>query len=442
MRWMAAAVAAMLAATVTAAIVLVVTSRPPGVPPLYAEGIARDPCTPTHVVVVPAGAQGQYDANSSVLRTTATACQRAAVRADQQWLSSGSVPGASAQLKSMASRALLDLHLSLRANGAVIAGWHPGWEYSWPRDSSWVAVALADTGHTADSFQVLRFLQRLQLPDGTWAARYWPDGAGPVRDGRPPELDASGWVPWAVWSWASAEQASGHRARPQLAQLWPMIRSAADAAVRALSQGLPAASMDYWEDSVEVTLGTAAPLLAGLRSAADIAGELGASSCARRWDRAATTLAGGIQTGFGRYGYHRRPYQNSGTDAAIVFLAPPFAPPDPVIDRAADSAQKDLTLPNGGLLPGTDWPGNKTAAWTAETAFFALFHAEAGQHQAAARILTWLANRRTRLGALPEMVDARGRPASAAPLTWTDAVVLLALAAQSHPLPTVPVAGS
>jgi glucoamylase len=439
-RWIiAAAAAAVIAAT---AVTLVVTSQPPGVPPLYAEGIAQEPCAPSHIVVVPVGASSQYDTGSSVLRIgAATVCDRSAVRAGQQWLSAGSVPGTTAQLRSMASRALLDLRLSVRANGAVIAGWHPGWEYSWPRDSSWVAVALAATGHRAQSLRILRFLQRLQLPDGTWAARYWPDGAGPVRDGRPGELDANGWVPWAVWSWGSAEQASGHSVRRQLAEFWPMVRSAANAAVRALSHGLPVASMDYWEDSVEVTLGTAAPLLAGLRASADIAGELGASSYAQRWGSAATTLAAGIRAGFGRYGYHRRPYQSSGADAAIVFLGPPFAQLDPVISRAIDNAQKALTLPNGGLLPGTDWPGNKTTAWTAETAFFALFNAEAGHHQQAARILTWLASRRTRLGALPEMVNAQGRPASAAPLAWTDAVVLLSLVAQSHPLPIVPAGG-
>jgi hypothetical protein len=41
------------------------------------------------------------------------------------------------------------------------------------------------------------------------------------------------------------------------------------------------------------------------------------------------------------------------------------------------------------------------------------------------------------LGALPEQVDAAGQPVSVAPLAWTDAAVLLALAAQGQPLPTV-----
>jgi GH15 family glucan-1,4-alpha-glucosidase len=55
--------------------------------------------------------------------------------------------------------------------------------------------------------------------------------------------------------------------------------------------------------------------------------------------------------------------------------------------------------------------------------------------------LSWLAAHRTRLGELPEQVNSRGRAASVAPLAWTDAIVLLALADQAHPLPVPGMAG-
>ena len=71
--------------------------------------------------------------------------------------------------------------------------------------------------------------------------------------------------------------------------------------------------MDYWENSVQVTLSTAAALLTGLRAAADIAGELGEKSSDADWARAATRLADGIAAGFGRYGYHRLPYPTRAT---------------------------------------------------------------------------------------------------------------------------------
>ena len=420
-----------------------VSMRQSGVPRLYAEGIAEKPCSADNVTVVPAGLSDRYvNDSSSVLSTlSGSICAHNAIRADKAWLLSGVIPGSSGQLRSMAARALLDLHMSVRPNGAVIAGWHPGWDHSWPRDSSWVAVALGYTGHGADAYAVLRFLQRTQLRDGWWAARYSSTGTA-VNDHRPDELDADGWVPWAVWSWSTAMTAGGHDVTSELALLWPMVRAAANAAVRALTpDGLPVASMDYWEHGEQVSLGAAAPLLAGLRAAADIARELGAVSSARLWDHAAGKLADGIRAGFGRYGYHRLAYDDSGSDAAITFLGPPFSTESPAVDRAATQTMKSLALPNGGLLPGSAWPGNKTVAWTAETAFFALFNAETGNHQVTSRILSWLAGHRTRLGELPEMVNAQGKPVSVAPLAWTDAVVLLTLIAQTHPLPTIPGAG-
>ncbi len=426
-------------------------------------------------MAVPPGVSGRYLGDSSVLRSggrvylapgrfepvtaAVTGCERASVRASQQWLASGIIPGTGAQQRSMAIRALLDLRLSTRPNGAVVAGWHTGWRYAWPRDSSWVAVALADTGHASDSLRILRFLQRTQLTGGRWAARYWPDGSGPVRDGRPIELDAGGWVPWAVWSWATAAGAgaTGGGAtgagtarlqlpdsgplRDELTGLWPMVSAAANAAARSLTpDGLPAASMDYWEDSVQVTLGTAAPLLAGLRAAADIARTLGDPGPARRWAAAADRLSRAIQAGFGRYGYHRLPRDHSGADAAVTFLGPPFAAAGASVTQAVTRAENALTLPGGGVLPGSDFPGSSSVAWTAETAFFALWAASAGDRRKSGAILSWLAAHRTSLGALPEQVTAQGRPVSVAPLAWTGAVVLLALIAQRHPLqiPAVP----
>jgi glucoamylase len=421
-------------------------------------GIAQDPCQQQLALPVPAQLSGQFEPDSSILRTAGgvyvapgkpvplipaeSACVAATERADRAWLRAGLVPGVTAAQRSMAIRALLDLRLAVQPDGAVLIGWHPGWEYTWPRDSSWVAVALTDTGHPAMAYRILRFLQRVQAADGTWAARYLPDGSGPVRDGRPAELDADGWVPWAVWSWASTQRLGpGSPSRRELSLLWPMVTQAADAAARSLTRdGLPEPAMDYWEDSVQVTLGTAAPLLTGLHAAADLAASIGGATAAgdaRRWADAAARLARTIAATFGRTGYQRTP-TGSGADAAVTFLGPPFAMPEPQVLRAARSAQQMLAVANGGLRPGTTWPGTPGVAWTAETAFFALFDAATGQHSRAAALLAWLATHRTRLGSLPEKVNSVGQPAWVAPLSWTNAVTLLALLAQAGHLSTVP----
>jgi glucoamylase len=146
-----------------------------------------------------------------------------------------------------------------------------------------------------------------------------------------------------------------------------------------------------------------------------------------------------MQASFGCFGNNRLPRDSTGPDAASTWLGPPFGPASATLDQDEQAAQRALTLSNGGLLPGTDWPGNPTTAWTAETAFFALSDAATGQHAAAANLLDWLAAHRTTLGELPEQVNADGRPGSVAPLAWTDATVLLTLVAQSRPLPVTPV---
>jgi len=437
-----------------------VSRQLPGQPRLTVAGVAEDPCQPQRALPVPPGRSGRFEPDSSILRTAGedtfvapglpapsslsqSACDTVAEQADREWLRAGTVPGDTAALRAMATRALLDLRLDVRPNGAVVAGWRSGWDYVWPRDSSWVAVALAQTGHPAMAYQILRFLQRMQPGNGIWDARYLPDGSGPVLDGRPAQLDADGWVPWAVWSWAASQPlASGGEPRRELAQLWPMVLRAADAAARSLAQdGLPGPAMDYWENSVEVTLGTAAPLLAGLRAAAAVAADIGGAAAAsdgHRWAAAAARLASAITAAFGRTGYQRVPLAGSGADAAITFLGPPFAEPGPQVLRAARSAQQALAVPNGGLAPGEAWSGTPDVAWTAETAFFALFDASTGQHSQATALLDWLAAHRTKLGSLPEQVNSAGQPASTAPLSWTDAVTLLALLAQTGHIPVVP----
>ena len=418
-----------LAFSVTAAPLSMATQ--PGQPRLTVAGVAEDPCQPQRALPVPAGQSGQFEPDSSILRTAAgayvapglssppapdqSACAAVAEQADREWLRAGTVPGDTAAWRSMATRALLDLRLDVRPNGAVVAGWRSGWDYVWPRDSSWVAVALAQTGHPAMAYRILRFLQRMQPGNGIWAARYLPDGSGPVLDGRPAELDADGWVPWAVWSWAATRPLTPDgRPSRELAQLWPMAVRAADAAARSLTlDGLPGPAMDYWENSVQVTLGTVAPLLAGLRAAAALAADIGGAAAAsdgHRWAAAAARLARAITAAFGRTGYQRQPLAGSGADAAITFLGPPFAAPGPQVLRAARSAQQALSVPGGGLAPGQAWSGTPGVAWTAETAFFALFDASTGQHDQAAALLDWLAAHRTNLGSLPEQVNS-ARPA-------------------------------
>ncbi len=356
----------------------------------------------------------------------------------RKWLGRGTVPGTNARERQVSERSLLDLRLLTPEGAATLAGPDQRWAYVWPRDASFAAAAFAATEHHEESYQVLDFLAKVQKTNGTWAARYHPDGS-PVADGRAPQLDSAGWFSWAAW-YAFTTDPEHERADIQMRTLWPGVRAAADAMVDSLGPGgLPPGGSDYWETpTLGPNLGTAAPVRAGLRSAADMATKLEREDDARRYSEAAAHLDAAIQRQFASRGYPRSTRFGSGADAAVNFLAPPFAPRDAKVEKAVEEAASRLAAPNGGMLPGEGWRQDPSVSWTPETAFFALSASASGRRKEARRYLMWLADHRTSLGSFPEKIDGDGEPQAAAPIAWTSAIVVLALAAEQKPLPIPP----
>lgn len=404
---------------------------------LYSQTVAVAPDGRRQLVATGASPRWAL-ATRVIVPADATATQRgqAMRRAERQvdWLHAGTVPGTGTRYEAMARTAMLDLHTLTLDDGAVVAGWSGPWRYVWPRDAAFVAVAMNRTGHQQDAADVLAFLQRVQAPDGSFQARYLPDGSGPPDD-RGVQEDGPGWA-----LWAAADVLDGQRdaaARAELRRrLDPLIERCTQRLLRrTATDGLPAPSSDYWEvDEDELTLGTAATALAGLDAARRILGtdlQRGPRTPRRAAELASVTTAHAgvlraVEEDFGAQGYPR--HRGGGSlDAAVTFLLPPYQSEVPRGALAAERAAPATMLrPAGGLAPGEGWKDDGIS-WTPETALFALAAAHTGDRAQALRWLDWLSEHRTREGSLPEKVLADGSPAAVAPLSWTAALVVLTL---------------
>jgi hypothetical protein len=344
------------------------------------------------------------------------------------------------------SQALADLDALTQPNGAALAGSDGPWRFVWPRDASFAAAAHCSVGQYSAAAKVLGFLDGVRPASGRWEARYFADGSGHPEDGRDSQLDGSGWVLWATWFCRGAGD---------LAQYWPMVKESGDQIVAELGpNGLPRESPDYWErPESEVTLGTIAPLLTGLRSGIAIARTLGRSAEIPSWQGALDRLSAATDREFGP-GYPRTPAEavsnletgiggdatggligiGGAADAIVTVLGPPFAPERPEVTAAIERSHDVLTQPNGGVTPNEEWRADGVA-WTPQTALFALSAAARGDRATATTLLNWLDTHRTSTGALPEKVNRNLQPAGEAPLGWTSALVVLTLSALQGPLP-------
>ncbi len=321
--------------------------------------------------------------------------------------------------------ALLDLRVLTAGLPAAVAGWSQRWRYAWPRDVSFVAVALARAGRPEEAVHQLSFLQAVQGEDGWFEARY-DVGTGLAPDGREAQLDGSGWVLWA------ADQIAQHTPEDPaelLRPLRPLLARSARGLLASLDATtyLPPVSSDYWELVEEtLTLGTAAAVLTGLRSAASVLPPVGERWLGWRAGSAAEVLGRQVRAHFGPDGYPRL-LGGSAADAAITFLVPPIGPTEPDLEvmSALDRAQTSMARPAGGLAPGAGWKRDGIS-WTPETALFASAWAATGYDEKAEALLRWLGEHRTEAGSFPEKVLYDGRPAAVAPLAWTAALVVIA----------------
>jgi glucoamylase len=354
--------------------------------------------------------------------------------------------------------------LSDRATGGVLAAPEVdpdfrrsgGYGFVWPRDLAFILLAYLACERDDLAIPALRWLMRAQAADGLWLQRSWTDGTLAPSWGT--QLDETGAV---LAAYEVAWHCLGDAGLD--ADLWPSAARAADALVRVLDPvtGLPAPSMDLWEERLGVHTFTAATTHAGLRAAAamaerhdpargagwrDAAARVRAGIEQHLWDEAAGRFVRSLHVarrdGAGApvppaYGLLAHPMWPVGSvdpvdatvDVSLLGLAYPFGvlPADDPRMRATIAAVRDaLTTADGGLLRyvGDVYEGGNP--WVLARLWLDLTERAADATAPTDGIEYALAHR-TSTDLLPEQVNvATGAPAWVVPLTWSHAMFALA----------------
>jgi oligosaccharide amylase len=368
-------------------------------------------------------------------------------------------------------RSLLAMKLMLNKNsGAPIAApeFDPhhtscgGYGYCWPRDAVYIAAALDEAGYHDPAARLYYFAKSVQDRDGNWHQRYFTDGSVAPFWGK--QIDQVGSV---LWGYKHHYGITGDDRFLQ--DIWPSLAAGADYLSNNIQgNGLPAVSIDPWEDTYSQGTYSAAAVCAGLKAASDIAGLYGEKEMSKHWlassarvmesilkyqwsDRRSSFMrgvnhmvqedtlgynpgsVGKVYTTKDPTGLYQFQWTNEDAriDAALLGLAYPFAVLNPNDKKMAATAQaieeKLWNLKTGGIhrYEGDTYRGGNP--WLITTLWLAIYHCIAGNRSRAEELCQWSLAQANQHLLLPEQADKHtGGPAWVMPLNWSHAMFVLA----------------
>lgn len=332
-----------------------------------------------------------------------------------------------------------------------------GYGFVWGRDLAYTTLALLAAGRGDEAADALRWLARVQAPEGLWLQRYWTDGLlGPSWGLH--QIDETGAI---LFAYEAAFAELGDHALDR--ELWPSARRAAEFLLSFIDpvSGLPLPSVDLWEQDDGEHSYSSAAVCAGLRAAARMARRHD-PAVAWRYERAAARVAEAIDRHLwseehGRYLRSRwvargeghaelpeqfaraLPYPNrtawgaidrdERVDVSLLGLAWPFGVVDPASPRmraTVEAIEQELRTESGGVrrYAGDQYAGGN--AWVLAVLWLGLYYRQAGDEEGHRRCVEWAERIQTPLGLLPEQVAEDGSPAWVVPLGWSHAMLVLA----------------
>ena len=380
-------------------------------------------------------------------------------------------PGLSTLALERYTQSLLVLRSQIDHDGAVLAAndtdiiafARDTYSYCWPRDGALAAVSLMRAGHAGAPRRFLEFCARIISPDGYLRHKYNPDGTlasswhTHIRGGQPVlpiQEDETALVVWALARYFECFQGIEETApfyRPLVTRPADFMLGHVDPAT-----GLPLPSYDLWEERWGVHTFTVAAVVAGLRSAAELASAFGEEERAARYRAGAERMVEGLRSvlwseperRFARMAsVEPGPYVLDLTLDASLFGLVEFdalPPDDAQVSSTLEQVAERLRVRTdvGGQARYENdryWqvekqdlarvPGNPWFVATLWLARYRLRLARSPAELAAGReLIEWAAGRALPSGVMAEQLHPySGAPLSVSPLTWSQAAYVSAV---------------
>lgn len=358
------------------------------------------------------------------------------------------------------NRSLLTIRTHTSKNGGIIASGDSEmlqfgrdyYEYVWPRDAAFTAVALAKAGDFNTAKKFFEFAKSVITPEGYFMHKYRPDKSlgsswHPwVRNGvsqYPIQEDETAVVIWALWEYYKIS-----RNLEFVEKVYNgFIKKASDFMSSYLDDktGLPKASYDLWERVYGVNTYTSASVYGALIAASKFSGLLGKEEAEKKYK----DVANAIKKAILKYLYDPESKNfvkliNTGgrevdktVDFSNVFGIYKFGVlevNDPILVGAVRESLKRLKVNTeiggiaryesdsyhhpGGMVVGNPWI--ICSMWHAQ--FLIQSAKKESDFKEALEIINWTVSKASESGILPEQLHAyNGSHLSASPLIWSHA---------------------
>lgn len=373
--------------------------------------------------------------------------------------------------------------LTNRDTGGIIAGPDvqsgiesaPGYAAVWGRDAAWTLIGALSLGHAELARQMLEFAIATQSPEGLWLHRHHTDYSLASSWGLH-QIDETGIL---LFSFDCYLQTSGDVEFVE--NNWQTIAKAADF-LQGIGQRKKFLSVDLWEEREGYHLYTVASTIAGLRATVRMASRIFPSRPANSsgWAATADKLQASAVSDFwneelGRFlpsqlissalpmvdndrpelsakvqAQDFRPttalpqypnWRDSAVeelsfrhDFSVLAMAVPFQIldiHDSRVTRTVEKLRRELWSSQvGGFCryEGDSYGGGNP--WPLATLWLAIFEGASGKIEECKSLVDWVVSHTTPAGLVPEQVHRQnGTPVAAVPLSWSHAMVAIAVAA-------------